>query len=88
MPKPTKIVIYFDDGSTYETPTDKFGSLFIGQASAEKCKHYPPYGKPPGQSRDSQSSDTASTDSTTALSAEAGAMEGSCYLINGVIVCP
>ena len=75
MPKATRIVIVFDDGSTYETEISKFGSLFTSQQQAERCKHFPPYGKPPQQGGD---------DATAVAAPE----EGSCYIYNGVIICP
>jgi hypothetical protein len=78
MAKATRIVIVFDDGTTYETDVSRFGSLFTSQQQAERCKHFPPYGKPP-----------ANDDGTSATTlAEAEPTEGSCYVVNGVIICP
>ena len=89
MPKATKIVVHFDDGSMYEVPVDKFGSLFTSEAKAKKCGHNPPYGKPPksGSSTDSATVGLMSTSETTD-STEMQAMEGACYWVNGVIICP
>jgi hypothetical protein len=103
MPKPTKLVVYFDDGSTYEIPADGTGSIFIGEEKAKKCGHKPPYKKPPKPPKssaatesqpltlmsaaNSTTADTTEAD-TSADDTEAQVMEGSCYLVNGVIVCP
>jgi hypothetical protein len=78
MAKATKILIVFDDGTTYETDASKVGSLYTSQQQAERCKHFPPYGKPPEKNGEA----------TTASATEETAMEGSCYIINGVVVCP
>ena len=78
MPKATKIVIEFDDGSSYEIDPAKAGSIFTSEAKAKKCGHNPPYGKPP--KNENGDSGSVSLMSTTE--------EGACYLVNGVIVCP
>ena len=77
MPKATKILIVFDDGSTFETDASKVGSLYTSEAQARKCNHNPPYGNPPHKNGEA---------TATTLSAEAA--EGTCYIINGVVVCP
>ncbi|MGQ0563002.1 MAG: hypothetical protein ACT443_14150 [Gemmatimonadota bacterium] len=74
MPTATKIVIHFDDGTTFEVQASKVGSLFTSEARAKKCGHNPPYGKPPREEN------TATTMDNTD--------EGGCYWIDGVIVCP
>lgn len=82
MPKPTKVVVHFDDGTTLEIPAQGTGSIFLNEEKAKKCGHNPPYGKPPknnGVSADS----TTTTDTTTMSTLEAG-----CYILNGVVVCP
>ena len=86
MPKATKIVIEFDDGTKHVVDPAKARSLFTNEAAAKKCGHNPPYGKPP-KSDNGNVTDTAAltSDSTTA----AASVEGpTCYWINGVIVCP
>ena len=92
MPKATKIVVHFDDGTTYEVAADKFGSLFMSEAKAKKCGHNPPYGKPPknGSSTDSATLGLMSTSESTepADSTETQVMEGACYMVGGVIICP
>lgn len=91
MPKATKIVIEFDDGTVYDIDPSEAGSIFTSEASAKKCKHDPPYDKPPKPPRkkDTSNGGTASlmttADSTTAGAAAEG---GTCYMVNGVIVCP
>ena len=86
MPKATKIVIEFDDGTTYDVDPAKAGSIFMSEAAAKKCGHNPPYGKPP-KSGNGAGTDTLSvaSDSTTAGATAEGP---TCYWINGVIVCP
>ena len=94
MPKPTKLVVYFDDGSTYEIPADGTGSIFIGEEKAKKCGHKPPYKKPPKSATTEAQPLTlmSATDSTAADTSdgdpEAQVMEGICYIVNGVVVCP
>jgi hypothetical protein len=79
MPKATKFVVHFDDGSTYEIPANGTGSIFVNEEKAKKCGHNPPYKKPP---KKNGTTDTSTTEP------EMAAMEGACYLVNGVIVCP
>ena len=81
MPKATKIVIHFDDGTSYDIDPASAGSIFTSEAKAKKCNHNPPYGKPP------KGGGTAGG-GTAADTTTAAALEGTCYFINGVIVCP
>lgn len=88
MAKATKIVVYFDDGTTYEIDPNTSSSIFLKESAAVHCGHNPPYGKPP-----KKETATLTAMSTTAGGAESGggngdATAGQCYLINGVIVCP
>jgi hypothetical protein len=91
MPKATKLVVHFDDGSTYEIPAEGTGSIFLKEEKAKKCGHNPPYKKPPKKG-DGGATDTAAADATADETAPADttmmAMEGSCYIINGLVVCP
>jgi hypothetical protein len=94
MPNPTKIVVHFDDGTTYDIPADSTGSIFLTENKAKKCGHNPPYGKPPQKDNGSTSStmlfaaaDTTTGGDVTAMEGEAED-SGTCYMINGVIVCP
>ena len=92
MPKATKVVVHFDDGSTYEVPADKFGSLFMSEAKARKCGHKPPWGKPPQAhgGADTAAMSLMSSEETTAPIGDASTQEGetSCYWVGGVIICP
>jgi hypothetical protein len=91
MPQATSIVINFDDGSTYEVDAASVGSLFLREDAAVQCGHKPPYGKPPsgGDTVDSSvDSTTATSEESTVDSAFTTEDAGTCYLINGVIICP
>lgn len=84
MAKPTKIVVHFDDGTTFEIPAQGTGSIFLNEEKAKKCGHNPPYDKPPKKNgAESDSTLTATSDTTTSSTMEAG-----CYILNGVVVCP
>ena len=87
MPKATKVVLHFDDGTTYEIPADGTGSIFLKEEKAKKCGHNPPYKKPPKKTDEAAAPDTATTEAESPEPTMM-AMEGSCYLINGVVVCP
>lgn len=73
MPKATKIIIHFDDGTTHEVDPGRSGSIFFNEGKAEKCGHRPPWEKPPKEG------------TTMVATTEAG---GGCYVLNGVVVCP
>ena len=91
MPKATKIVIEFDDGTVYDIDPSEAGSIFTSEASAKKCKHDPPYEKPPKPPRkkDEEAGGITSLMSTAdSTNAGAAAEGGTCYVVNGVIVCP
>lgn len=83
MPRATKIVIHFDDGSTHEVDPSKYGSIFSNEARARGCNHNPPYGNPP-QNSGSGSTTTLMSSTTAEGDTDAG---GGCYYINGVVVC-
>ena len=90
MPQATKIVVHFDDGSTFEIDPATTSSIFIGEANAKKCGHRPPWRTPgngspsTGNLAETTDAAAASTDSTEA----ARLLGGSCYYVNGVIYCP
>jgi hypothetical protein len=87
MAKPTKIVVHFDDGTTTDIPAEGVGSIFMSEGKARKCGHNPPYGKPPHANPGNaggNAGESGTTDTTVSLM-DTGE---SCYIINGVIVCP
>jgi hypothetical protein len=85
MPKATKLVVHFDDGSTYEIPAEGTGSIFLNEVKAKRCGHNPPYGKPP---KTNGTSDSGTLSLMSDETPELQTMEGSCYIINGMVVCP
>jgi hypothetical protein len=90
MATPTKIVVYFDDGTTTEIPVRGMSSVFLKENAAVKCGHRPPYkqGPPPnGASGGSMTTEMTlmATDDGESRSGEGGE---SCYYVNGIIVCP
>jgi hypothetical protein len=93
MPKPTKVVVHFDDGTTTDIPADGVGSIFFSEAKAVKCGHKPPYKKPPkppaGGTTSTMAFAAAADESGTGEGGgEASAQESNCYWVNGMIVCP
>ncbi len=85
MPKPTKIVVHFDDGTTTDIPAEGVGSIFMNEGKAKKCGHNPPYGKPPKKDKDASTSTATTTEDTTAATTMAA---DNCYLVTGLIICP
>ena len=79
MPKATKIIIEFDDGTRYNVDPAQAGSIFTSEAKAKKCGHNPPYGKPPG---------SGNPNGSVSLLSDSTAEGPTCFWINGVIVCP
>jgi hypothetical protein len=92
--KPTRIVVYFDDGTQWEMSADEVGSIFLKESKAVKCGHKPPYKKPPKQKSGSETSTATFAAMSGTGSGETGGEasvqeEGEgCYIIGGVIVCP
>lgn len=82
MAKPTKIVVHFDDGTSYETPAQGVGSIFMNEGKARKCGHNPPYGPPPKKDKSAGSAAEAGGDMTLMDTGD------NCYIVNGVIICP
>jgi hypothetical protein len=87
MAKPTKIVVHFDDGTTTDIPAQGVGSIFMNEGKAKKCGHNPPYGPPP-HSHAGGSGAGGGGGSGGSGSDAVTLMSGSCYMVNGVIVCP
>jgi hypothetical protein len=90
MAKPTKIVVHFDDGTTQDIPADGVGSIFLNEPAAVKCGHKPPYGKPPHTSDTTMATafSTSTSGSGSGGGGNASTQGTSCYLIQGIIVCP
>jgi hypothetical protein len=87
--KPTKVVVYFDDGTQWEVSPDEAGSIFLSESKAVKCGHNPPYKKPPKPKAGSPNTATFAALSTTVdESGGEGEVPEGCYIIQGVIVCP
>lgn len=97
MAKLTWISVWFDDGTRYDIEPDGIRSIFTSQAPGQKCGHHGPYQTPgpnapvKGPFPDSNpphpdaGGNAGSGSGGGALAATA---EGSCYYINGVLVCP
>lgn len=81
MANPTKIVVHFDDGSTTDIDAAGVGSIFFNEPSAIACGHKPPYRTPPNSGNGGSMSGVNSLMSTSTTG-------GSCYYINGMVVCP
>ena len=86
MAKPTRIVVWFDDDTWYEIDPGRFASAFMSQAAANMAGHHPPYETPGPNSGIKGPFHGPVADATA--SSDANALEGSCYWVNGVIVCP
>lgn len=81
MATPTRMVIYYDDGTSVEVPLGGMSSVFMNEAAAVKCGHRPPYNQGPPPGSGSGSGNAAGSTTMTATG-------GTCYYVNGVIVCP
>ncbi len=89
MARATKVIIVFDDGTTFDVDASTAGSIFLNETAAEKCGHNPPYEKPPKLSVASLEPLSASVGSVSGGTTTAATNEGTaCYMINGVIICP
>lgn len=89
MPKATKIVVHYDDGSTWEAEASRTGSIFMNEAKAIACGHHPPYDRP-SYNANGMSALTANgtASSSTSAAGDDEAEAGTCYYVNGVIFCP
>jgi len=99
MAKPTAIVVWFDDGTYYHIDPRAVKSFFMNEAAARACGHAAPHrlpglaspvrgpftdkAGPPGAD-----GETATTTMAMSGTADASADAGSCYYVNGMIVCP
>ena len=88
MARATKVIIVFDDGTTFDVSAASASSIFLKETAAERCGHNPPYDPPPkadvGMLQPLTAVGGVSGGATTAAAEEGTA----CYMINGVIVCP
>ena len=91
MATPTKIVVYFDDGTQTEIPVGGMSSVFLKEAAAVKCGRRPPYKQGPPNNGNGGSSMIG--EATLMATADDGRDDDSrsgdaCYWVNGIIVCP
>lgn len=84
MPNPTKIVVHFDDGSTTDIDAAGVGSIYFNEPSAIASGHNPPY----RTSQNGSSGSEVNSLMSTTDDASADESDGSCYYVNGMIVCP
>lgn len=85
MAKATRIVVWFDDGSWYEINPGGIGCTFMSEAIAASHGHHPPFQVPgPASPIKGPFSGPVSTDTVAAVDDTAG----TCYYVNGVVVCP
>lgn len=96
MPKPTAIVVWFDDDTAYNIDPARVSCLFVSEAAAKECGHEPPFETPgsgspirgpiknPGPPPSAAKGGAGATPNGTT----AATTEGTCYLVNGVVVCP
>jgi hypothetical protein len=96
MAKPTAIVVWFDDNTRFHIDPDAIQSLFINESAAAGCGHPGPHQVPgpaapvhgpfPDHQGPPPKPERAAANATTE-SAAASVEGGSCYYVNGVIVC-
>lgn len=89
MPKPTAIVIWFDDNTRYHIDPSFMKSMFMNAGAAAQCGHPGPFNKPPVPGPVAGPfADSAGPPRANGATAADTTVEGTCYLVNGVIVCP
>ena len=97
MAKPTAIVVWFDDNTRYHIDPALIQSLFTSDTAADACGHGGPHQIPapggpirgPFADHQGPPPPPIANGSTHDMTADtATAMEGTCYYVNGVIVCP
>ena len=90
MAKATKVIIVFDDGTTFDVAASSAGSVFLNEKAAVNCGHRPPYNKPPKDPSVAMLQPLTATAEGGAVTAAAATTEEgtACYMVNGVIVCP
>ncbi|HEY0809555.1 MAG TPA: hypothetical protein VGD49_05300 [Longimicrobiales bacterium] len=90
MATPTRIVVYFDDGTSIDIPVAGMSSVFLKEADALKCGHKKPWTNPPtgGAATLMSASSGGEGGSGGGGGGDATIQGGQCYYYNGVIVCP
>ncbi|HEX6559833.1 MAG TPA: hypothetical protein VF021_10235 [Longimicrobiales bacterium] len=91
MAKPTAIVVWFDDNTRYHIDPAAVRSLFINEAAAARCGHKPPHAVPgPAAPVKGPFNDTAGPPAAGGGGGQtlAAADAGTCYYVNGMIICP
>jgi len=94
MPKPTAIVIWFDDNTCFNIDPSRVNSVFVTESAAMDCGHEPPYEKPgpdspvKGPINNPPPPPSAAKSGGASSDTSMSALEGTCYYINGVIICP
>jgi hypothetical protein len=84
MPNPTRIVVWFDDGTWWEIDPGKIKYIFANEGGAASCAHHPPY-QTPGPGSPVQGPHTGPVPPTSTMTAQDS---GTCYYVNGMIFCP
>jgi hypothetical protein len=95
MAKATKIVVWFDDDTHYDIDPAGVQSMFLSEGAAAGCGHGPPYQVPGPHSPvhgpfPDHGPPPVANNSGAGNSGDGGVstMEGSCYYVNGMIICP
>lgn len=89
MAKPKAIVVWFDDNTSYHIDPSTVSSIFINETAAKNAgrpgPHRMPEEKGPirGPYKDTPAPPYDGADAMAATTAE-----GTCYYVNGIIVCP
>ena len=89
MAKPKAIVVWFDDGTSYQIDPSAIRSIFVNEKAAAKAGRPGPHQLPgshgpiqgPFSNNDAPTLDSATTAADTAEG-------GTCFYVNGIIVCP
>ena len=79
MPKPVKVVVYFDDGTQIERSLDGITSVYVNENAAREAGRNPPY-----KNGHDKKAAASTTDPAPVMSLQGG----QCYYVNGMIFCP
>jgi hypothetical protein len=95
MAKPVAIVVFLDDNTHYDIDVAGVQSMFLSEGAAASCGHGPPYQVPGpnspvhGPFPDHQGPPPIANNSGAGNSGGGvSTMEGSCYYVSGMIICP